>query len=100
MKAKKKDLVNDNKVFLWIVILTAAILFVPLLMTNITSEWDWSLGDFVIIGVLLVGMGSLFVAIARILPKKYRLLIGIVITLLTLWIWAELAVGIFTNIGS
>ncbi len=100
MKTKKNDLFMQNKVFTWIALGTAAILSIPLIAMQFTSEVNWDLSDFVIMGIVLFGMGFLFVHIARVAPRKYRTLIGIAITLITLYIWAELAVGIFTNLGS
>ncbi len=65
-----------------------------------SSEVNWSLGDFVVMGTLIFGTGSFFVLIARKINKKYRIALGIVFTLAFLWVWAELAVGVFTNLGS
>lgn len=100
MKTKKKDIMKQNKIFGWLALAVGAILAVPLLAMQFTREVNWSFSDFLIIGILLFGMGFLFVNIARVTPKKYRLFIGIAAILVTLWIWAELAVGIFTNLGS
>ena len=51
-------------------------------------------------GVLLFGMASLFVLAARQAARKHRMLIGVIFVAAFLCIWAELAVGIFTNLGS
>jgi hypothetical protein len=101
----KNDIIMQNKVFLWIAAATAAILTLPLLAMQF--NWvkpdpsnpndrgvDWSLGDFVVMGILIFGAASLFVAIARITPAKYRLLIAIAVLVAFLLIWAHLAVGI------
>lgn len=85
----------QNKIFLWIAAVTGLILFIPVL-----AQFPWNESDFIIMGILLFGMGSLFVMTARITPRKYRLFLGIGYTLLLFWIWAELAVGVFTSIGS
>lgn len=100
MKAKKNDILMQNKVFGWIAIGTAMVLLLPLIAMQFTNEVNWSLGDFVIIGTLLFGSGSLFVYVARVTPRKYRLVIGALFVAIVLWIWAELAVGVFTNWGS
>ena len=100
MTTKHTDLIMQNKVFLWLAMGTAFILSLPLIAMQFTSEVDWEMGDFIIIGVLIFGMGSLFVAIARLINKKYRLITGILFVLAVLYLWAELAVGIFTNLGS
>jgi len=40
------------------------------------------------------------VFVSRKTPRKYWLAIGLVSATLFLYAWAELAVGIFTNLGS
>jgi len=100
MKAKSTDIIMQNKVFAWIALGTVLILSIPLIAMQFTSEVNWSPGDFVVMGVLLFGTGFVFVHVARVTPRKYRTLIGIAFVAALLYIWAELAVGIFTNIGS
>jgi peptidoglycan/LPS O-acetylase OafA/YrhL len=74
---------------------TALILSVPLIMMQVSSEWDWDLRDFIIIGTLLIGMGFVYELVALRLQKKYRPLIAMIVMTLVILIWAELAVGIF-----
>lgn len=100
MKAKNSDIIMQNKVFLWIAIATAAILSIPLIAMQFTAEVHWTLSDFIVMGVLLFGMGFAFVQVARIIPRKYWIITGIAFFVILLYIWAELAVGIFTNLGS
>lgn len=108
MKAKNTDIIMQNKVFIWIAMGTGLILLIPLVLTllNIANGgvegrgWYWRPGDFIVMGALLFGMGSMFVLAARKIDKKYRVLIGLAFVAATLYLWAELAVGIFTNIGS
>ncbi len=100
MKTKKSDLIMQNKIFAWIAVATAGVLSIPLIMMQISNEWDWGLSDFTIIGALLFGAGFAFVHVARVAPRKYRSFIGIGFVIAVLYIWAELAVGIFTNLGS
>lgn len=102
MKTKKTDIIMQNKVFTYIAGGTAAILSIPLIMmqfgSSIGSEgWDWKLGDFIFMGILLFGAGSIFVLVARVTPRKYRALIGAAFVLAVLLIWAHLAVGIIDN---
>lgn len=105
MTAKNKGIIAQNKVFLWIAAGTAAILMLPYLAMQF--NWvkpdpnnpldrgvDWSVGDFIVMGALLFGAGSLFVFIARATPHKYRLLVGLVILALFFLTWVHLAVGI------
>lgn len=111
MKTKKKDIIMQNKIFAWIAIAIAAILSLPLIAMKF--QWvkpnpanpadqglNWTFSDFIVMGVLLFGAGSLFVLIARVTPRKYRGFVGFGVLALLLYVWAELAVGIFTNLGS
>ena len=100
MTARNTDLISRNSVFLWIALATGLLLLVPLVAMQFTAEVNWTLGDFVAMGILLFGSGTLFVLVARVAPRKYRALIGFAITVAFLWLCAELAVGIFTNWGS
>jgi len=66
-----------------------------------TSEVDWTLFDFVIAGALLFGTGFMFVLAARKAREiRRRAAIGIVLAAALLWVWAELAMGVFTTLGS
>lgn len=109
MKSNKNDILMQNKVFGWIALGTGLILLIPLIMTLLDPTasinggagggWDWTLGDFVVMAILIFGMASGYVLTAR-KVRKNRLLLGIIFTVLFLWIWVELAVGLFTNLGS
>jgi hypothetical protein len=94
MNAKNTDYLMQNKIFVWIALGTAVLLSIPLIAMQFTTEVDWELGDFIIMAILLFGTGSIFVAVARVTPRKYRLLIGIGVLITFLAVWAHLAVGI------
>jgi len=100
MKPKSSDLITQNKVFAFLAVGTGVILLIPLIMAQISISWDWDFFDFIVMGVLLFGMGSIFILAARKVQKKNRLILGIIVLSATLYAWAELAVGIFTNLGS
>ena len=100
MKSNSHDILMQNRIFLWIAFAAGLILLIPLLAMQFTNEVAWGLLDFVIAGGLLFATGSIFVWIARKVRVNNRLLIGIVVVVTFLWLWAELAVGIFTNWGS
>lgn len=96
MKTKGDDIIMQNKVFAWIALATGFILLVPLIAMQFTGEVNWTLSDFVIAGTLLSGTGLMFVLLARKVRNiKHRATIGIVLFLLLLIVWAELAVGVF-----
>ena len=91
---KTKDLV-------WPAVGTGLLLLIPLVAMQFTSEVNWSRGDFVVMGVLLftTGLGITFV-LTTVHTTRRRLALIAVIVAVFLYIWAELAVGIFTNWGS
>jgi hypothetical protein len=100
MKAKNADIIMQNKIFMWIAVVTGLILLLPLIAMQFTSGVNWTLFDFVVMGALLFGAGFLYVHVARVTPRKYRVLIGLAFLLVLLWLWVELAVGLFTAWGS
>jgi hypothetical protein len=100
MDTKRTDLLTQNIVFLWIAVGTALLLLVPFVAMRFTNEVNWTPGDFVAMGALIFGISSLFVFVARKVQKKSRLAVGVMFLFAFLWLWAELAVGVFTNWGS
>lgn len=73
---------------------TAALLMIPLL-----AKFPWTLSDFIVMGIMLFVTGFMLDLVIR-KAGKYRISAVIVIVLLFVWLWAELAVGLFTNWGS
>ena len=74
---------------------TAAILLVPLVAMQLTHEVNWTVGDFAVAGVLLMGTGLLFdLAARKIRTRRARLMSIGAIAFGFLFVWAELAVGI------
>ena len=100
MKQRRNDVVFQNSIFGWIALATVLILLIPFVAMQFTPDVRWDATDFIIMGSLLFGTGSLFVLVARRLSRKRRLLVGILFLAVFLYIWAELAVGVFTNLGS
>ena len=78
------------------ILITLTILILPFLALQLSNQVNWSLLDFVLMGILLVSLGFV---VNRLLNKSKRAisrwgLITLAI-LVFLLIWAELAVGIF-----
>ena len=100
MNEQSRDVISDNRIFVWIALATAVILMIPLVAMQVTTEVNWNRIDFVVFGALLFGMASLFVVLARRVPRKRRVLVASAVVIAFLYAWAELGVGIFTNLGS
>jgi hypothetical protein len=94
------DVLMRDSVFLWIALGTGLLLLLPLLAMQVTAEVNWTLSDFATMGVLLFGTGTIFVLAARKVNKKYRVAVAIATAAACLYLWAELAVGIFTTWGT
>lgn len=94
MQTESKDLIMQNRVFGWIALGTGLVLSIPLIAMQFTAEVNWQLNDFIIMGILLFGMGSLFIGVARVVPRNYRVLTAIACSIILLLIWIHLAVGI------
>jgi membrane protein YdbS with pleckstrin-like domain len=99
MNEIKRDIFTQNRIFIWIALAIVFILLIPITAMQFTNEVVWTINDFITAGVLLFGTCSLFVLTVRRI-KKYRFAIGILFLTALLYVWAELAVGIFTNVGS
>lgn len=94
------NLIMRNTVFAWIALAACVLLLVPFGAMQFTTAINWGIADFAVMGVLLFAAGSVFVLAARRVPPNYRLAVGVLVVAAFLYAWAELAVGIFTNLGS
>ena len=99
MKNKNTNFVTQNKSIIRIVGIPAVILMIPLIAMQFSSEWNWDATDFIIMGTLLVSAVLLYEVASR-MAGKHKVMIAIAIILGVMYLWAELAVGIFTNWGS
>ena len=89
-----------NSVFAWIALGTGLVLLIPAIAMRFTDDVDWDAQDFVVMGLLLLGSASLFVLVTRRAPRQRRIVIGILLAAAVAYTWAELAVGILTNLGT
>jgi hypothetical protein len=72
------------------------LLLIPLIGMMFTDEINWTLSDFSIMGFLLIVLGlGIHLVSTRTKNLKFRILYILIVCLLFLLIWAELAVGIF-----
>jgi hypothetical protein len=79
-----------------ILYIVGTILLIPLIAMQLTNEVNWSLFDFIIMGAMLTITGLLGEIIFKKVKKyKHRVTLYVVVAIIFLLIWAELAVGIF-----
>jgi len=72
------------------------VLLVPLVSMLFTDEVDWKIPDFIIVGILLAGVGFAYQLITTGVRSNSRLVVvGIVLAALMILTWIELAVGLF-----
>ena len=89
-------MITQNKRLTAIVLTVAFLLLIPLIAMKFTNEVSWTLFDFVIAAVLLLGTGFLCELILRKVKKTgYRIALCAALLVGLLLIWLELAVGIF-----
>lgn len=78
-----------------------ALLLVPLAAMQFTGQVKWTLQDFVAAGILLFMAGLVLDLITRrVRVREHRIIAVSVLVAVFLYVWAELAVGIFTHWGS
>lgn len=89
-------MIMQNKRLIIIMITVALLLFIPLIAMQFTDEVNWTLFDFIVAGVLLLGTGLMCeLVIWRITKISLRITVCVSLLAIFLLIWAELAVGIF-----
>ena len=72
------------------------ILLIPFIAMQLTNEVNWSLFDFIIMGAMLTITGLLGeIIFKKVKIVKYRMALYVVVAIIFLLTWAELAVGIF-----
>ena len=85
----------QDKNIIHIALGTAFILLMLMLVNQFSDEVDWKIGDFIVMGILLFSAGLAYELLAKKMSSTaYRVAVGIVIGIVFLLIWAELAVGI------
>ncbi|NVN18565.1 hypothetical protein GUA46_09435 [Muricauda sp. HICW] len=90
------ELTHQNKRLITILAIALSILLIPFIAMGFTNEVNWSVFDFLLIGVLLFGAGLVLELILRkVKTLRYRIILGIALFAVLLLVWVELAVGIF-----
>jgi hypothetical protein len=90
----KKQISLSQSVF-WVALVTAVILFIPLVAMQFTNEVNWSVSDFLIMEVLIFTTGFSYMLLTRLTSNIiYKAAVALGIASTFLLIWANLAVGL------
>ena len=82
--------------FLIILLIVGALLLIPIIAMQFSSEVVWTASDFIIMGILLLVTGlGIDLVLRKVSSSKNRLIMGGIILAVFFMIWAELAVGVF-----
>lgn len=72
------------------------VLLVPLIAMQFTEEVQWNIPSFIVVGVLLAGVGFAYqLIVTGIKSNSRQVAVGIALAATMILIWIELAVGIF-----
>ncbi len=92
------EMISQQKRLTLILLAVPTLLLIPLVATLFSSEVNWTLFDYAVMGTLLLGVGLVIEMVLRKVKKKTQRLMLVGVILVTfLLIWAELAVGIIPN---
>ncbi len=81
-----------------LVIIVGSLLLIPLIGMQFNSEIKWSVEDFIIAGLLLLGAGFVYELISKVSKNQpYRFAVGITVVTALFLVWANLAVGLIGN---
>jgi hypothetical protein len=83
------------KIIIRVLIVDLLLLCIPFFAHFFSTEINWSFSDFLIIGILIFIFGSLLYTIHLKVQTTSKKLLLFLILMLFIYLWAELAVGIF-----
>lgn len=84
----------SRRLLAWVISITA-VLTLPLIAMQFTSEVKWGVGDFLAAALLLGGAAlALELVLRRVRDIRARVVMGLAIGVCLALIWAQLAVGL------
>lgn len=97
IKTKKTiNMLTKNRRLISIILAAGVLLLIPFIAMQFSTGVDWSSGDFLIMGVLLLSTGIACEIVMRKIKKiEHRIALCAGILIVLFLIWAELAVGVF-----
>ena len=88
-------MITRNKRLMIILLSVAFLLLIPFIAMQFTGEVNWSIFDFIVMGILLLGTGiTCELVLRKVNKRENRIFLFVAILVTFLLIWAELAVGI------
>lgn len=95
MEGKKANFPGQNRYLFFLAVATVGLLFVLFLIKEVTHVLEWGPIDFVFVGVLVFGIGTVYVPISRKHNNRiYRIALALALGTVFIMIWANLAVGL------
>lgn len=86
-----------QKPLLGVALATALLLLIPAAAMQFTTEVSWGPGDFVVAGILVFAAGSITVlGLRKVRSFGHRAALVFGVAFALAWVWAELAVGVFS----
>lgn len=87
---------NQNTRLTYLLLAAVTLLLIPLIAMQFTDEINWSAGDFVIMGGLLLSVAfACEFVLRKVKTTQTKILVCGTVLFVFFLIWAELAVGIF-----
>ena len=87
---------SENKRLTTILLSIPLLLLIPFFANMNSEDFNWSALDFVVMGMLLLGAGlAIELYLRKVKSNQQRVVFIVVVLILFLLTWAELAVGIF-----
>lgn len=90
-----KNQTTFSQSVLRVALVTVLILMVPMVAMQFTSEVDWGIFDFIVMGALIFGTGFLYVLVTRsAINIAYKVAMGLALGTTLFMTWANLGVGL------
>ena len=88
-------IMNKNRLNI-IASISLTLLLIPLIAMQFTDEVNWTISDFMVAAVLLIGTGyAIDLVFRKVKATQMRVIFSIAILAMLILVWLELAVGIF-----
>lgn len=75
-------------------LITCLLLIIPAIGTKVSYEWQWGLFDFILMGLVIFSFGLVYELCTRTFAISHKRIVGLIVIVAFLLVWAELAVGI------